>query len=119
MGSFIPLNLDRSCSQSVNSSVLCNYEDEFEIFRNEIAKNSSLTVSKFCSSRKIPYEGFRSYINRNGINIQSLRMNSSNKQATISKEDLLHGVAIKLPNEVEVTFTSVLPSQLSNILKLL
>jgi len=110
MGAFIPVNIEDHVQ-------IPDYSEELELLEQEIENNCSLQLSQFCSSRGLSYPGFRSYLENNGITLRSLRMKALRKANAKQDADLLTGITIKLPSQVEVTIPSLLSSQLSNILK--
>jgi len=103
MGAFIPVTLD-------NQIQIPNYSEELEILEHEIENNCSLLQSQFCSSRGLSYRGFRSYLENNAITLMTLHMKALRKANAIPDADLLAGITIKLPNQVEVTIPSLLSS---------
>jgi len=116
MGAFIPINVESDVR-------VPDYAEELELLTREFEKNNTLQLSQFCSTRGISYQGFRSYLDKNGVSVRQLRMRVGHKSADVSLAELqsesLTDIRIKLPSQVEVTIPSVLPSQLSNLLRLL
>lgn len=114
MGAFIPIKVNEAIQEP-------DYSAELEQLIAELESNPLLTLSNFCSSKQISYTGFKNYLVTNEISLNDLRTRVSRKNSAISERsmcsDLLANISIKLPNQIEVMIPTILPSQLSDILK--
>lgn len=107
MGTFIPVTIGGQSHES-------EYAKELEELNIQLRNGSFRSLSLFCDSQRIDREEFKRYLNDIGFDFSTLKNASNNP---ILDTHVLSGVSIKWRNRVEIFLPSVLPSQLSDIIK--
>lgn len=114
MGTFIPVQIE-------GHNLVSSYAKYLDRLKQELEDNSFRSLSRFCFSYKISYPEFKRYLNDNGFNFSLLKKENDDASSVLptQKSAALSSVTIKLSNRTEIYLSSVLPSQLLQIIKAL
>lgn len=114
MGTFIPVQIE-------GHNLASSYAKYLDRLKQELEDNSFRSLSRFCFSYKISYPEFKRYLNDNGFNFSLLKKENDDASSVLptQKSAALSSVTIKLSNRTEIYLSSVLPSQLLQIIKAL
>lgn len=113
MGTFIPIRFEQQDSVS-------SYADYLDRLKYELEESSFQSLSRFCLIHKISYPEFKRYLKDNEFDFTLLKRNDVASPALPPhKSAALTSVTIKLNNRTEIHLSSVLPSQLLQIIKAL
>lgn len=113
MGTFIPIRFEQQDPVS-------SYDKYLDNLKHDIEENTFQSLSRFCLIQKISYPEFKRYLKDNEFDFTLLKRNAvASPVLPAQKPAALTSVTIKLNNRTEIHLSSVLPSQLLQIIKAL